>query len=301
MAIKASVLKGVNARLSNLETDIIDKTLTLTLYCEKGTGKTTTGAALAQRIRGKGDILLLDSSDGWVSLDNIKALKKNVHHLPNTTYVELAAISDAISRRDPAFKKYSVVILDEVSSWYTELLHDNVREQSGIGPDAVLPEFGWGAYAGPQAAIFSMINKIHNTPGVHLIIMAHEQQRETEKGSGTFRATLSMGQKLNDNIGRISHVVSRATARVAQSKEKNKQNYTRELQSWQTLRVDAKSRIKGLPLKAEQTEFVKILADWVGSSSMEKDMVQPEADEVHEDTVEEEPQDEDYEIEDEDD
>ena len=299
MAIKPSVLKRVSARIQDLSTEVVEKKFCGLFFGDKGTGKTTASSGLAQKLRGEGRILRLDSSDGWVSLDNIPALKRNTDNIENVTIEELAAIIDAISRRDPAYRKYTVVILDEISTWYTEMLYAYVREQLNVPDDQPIPQFDWNMYGPPQAALKDLINRLHRTPGVHLIMVAHEQERAIKGDAQAKRMVPSMGTKLSDGLGQIAHVVGRFTATEKRSGQTTR--YVREVQCWPTRLVDAKTRIGALDKSMEQSAFVKAVSEWVGSDSMPQDLtkaVKKQADTEEVDDSEE--AEEDFEVPDED-
>lgn len=273
----AAALKKFKSRIRDIETEVIEKKAAVLAYGDKGTGKTTAIQALAQKLKGDGRILRLDSSDGWVSLDNIPSLKRDTDNVEYATLEDLGVAADALSARKPGFEDYTVVVLDEVSTWYILALHAYVREQMNLPDDAPLPPFGWDYYGPVQAALLNVIQKIQLTPGLHLLMVAHEQERALKGESAAKRMVPSMGTKLAEGIGQLSHVVARFESRSVQG------NYVREVQSWPTRGVDAKSRIKELQLKMDAAKWVKTIAGWVESSQMVEDLAEPEPQVAHED------------------
>lgn len=271
MAVKnQSALAKLKGRLRSIETEVVEREFVGLLYGDKGTGKTTTASALAQKLKGDGKILRLDSSDGWVSLDNIKPLKKDTDNLEYATVIDLAQIADAVLNRRPGFEDYTVVILDEVSTWYTEALHSFVREKTNTPENEPLPVFGWDMYGPVQAALGEVIRRFQKTKGLHLIMVAHEQERALKGDQQAKRMVPSMGTKLGDTLGQIAHVVARF-----ESRQKG-DTYSREVQSWPTRLVDAKSRIKGVKLKMEQIAWVNAVAKWVSEGRMEEETEIPD-------------------------
>lgn len=271
MAVKnQSALAKLKGRLRSIETEVVEREFVGLLYGGKGTGKTTTASALAQKLKGDGKILRLDSSDGWVSLDNIKPLKKDTDNLEYATVIDLAEIADAVLNRRPGFEDYTVVILDEVSTWYTEALHAFVREKTGTPSNEPLPVFGWDMYGPVQAALGEVIRRFQKTKGLHLIMVAHEQERALKGDQQAKRMVPSMGMRLGDTLGQIAHVVARF-----ESRQKG-DTYSREVQSWPTRLVDAKSRIKGVKLKMEQIAWVNAVAKWVSEGQMEEETEIPD-------------------------
>lgn len=291
MAVRSqSALAKLKSRLRNIETEVVEREFVGLLYGDKGTGKTTTAAALAQKLKGDGKILRLDSSDGWVSLDNIPALKKDTDNLEFATVIDLAEIAEAVLNRRPGFEDYTVVVLDEVSTWYTEALHAFVREKTGTPDNEPLPVFGWDMYGPVQAALGEVIRRFQKTKGLHLIMVAHEQERALKGDQQAKRMVPSMGTKLGDTLGQIAHVVARFESRQKGG------DYSREIQSWPTRLVDAKSRIKGVKLKMEQIAWVNAVARWVKDGQVEdQEQAAPEV-EVEAEAGD----DEDYEVDDED-
>lgn len=293
MAVKnQTALANLKSRLRNIETEVVDRELVVEIYGDKGTGKTTAASALAQKLKGEGRVLRLDSSDGWVSLDNIPSLKRDTVNLPFASVVDVAEVADALLNRKAGFEDVTVVILDELSSWYTEALHSYVREKTGTPTNEPLPVFGWDYYGPVQAALGEVVRRFQRTAGLHVIIVAHEQERALKGDAQAKRLVPSMGTKLSDTVGQIAHVVARF-----ESRQKG-DSYVREVQSWPTRLVDAKSRIKSLKLKMDQAAWVKAVAAWVLESQMEDSGVGPDTSSIE---VESEAGDaEDFEVDDED-
>lgn len=285
-------LTTVLNRMVDMEHQEIPKEYVGLHYGDKGTGKTTASQALAQKIRGEGEILFVDSSDGWVSLDNIPALKRNTQYIRVDDPAELMVIAKALQTRVPALKNVSVVVLDEMSSWYNDALNSYVREVNGVDEDEPLPKAEWNDYGPPQAAIFNAVKTFHKIPNLHVIIVAHEQSRAVKGEKNAERVGPSLGSKLSENIGQIAHVVARFESRMVAKQ------YVREVQVLPTRYVDAKSRIGGLPLKLDSVKFAKEVATWVTDSQrMVSDLAGPEPQ-----VAEEEPEedDDDFEISDDD-
>lgn len=267
----SSSLQKLRDRIKDIELEVVEKEVTLLAYGDKGTGKTTALQGLAQKLKGEGRILRLDSSDGWISLENIPQLKADTDNLEYVTLADLGLIADALLTRKPGFEDYTVVVLDEVSPWYIDALHAYVREQMNLPAEATLPAFGWDYYGVPQAALLEVFKKMQRTPGLHVLMAAHEQERAIKGENNAKRMVPAMGTKLAEGLGQISHVVARFESRSVQG------NYVREVQSWPTRLVDAKSRIKQLELKMPSTAWVKAVASWVEDSATQaEDLAEPE-------------------------
>jgi hypothetical protein len=257
-------------RISDMETQVIDKDAKVLLYGAGGVGKTTAATAIAQSIREKvgGRILFVDSSDGWVSLENFPSLKEGVDYLSVRDYRELPVLGDAMLGRKSGMDKYSVVILDETSSWFTDMLHAYVREATGTAPGADLPEIEGKHYQAPTAALLETISRFHRTEGLNVIIVSHE--RERGKSPETMKAAPSLPPQFLEGVNQRMHLVGRVTAAVT------KDGYKRQVQTQPSLRVAAKSRISLLEVSELVEDVPWKLAQWMGSSRMEEDLTGPE-------------------------
>lgn len=256
-----AALKRFQTRIRDIENEVVPKKAAIVAYGDKGTGKTTAIQALAQKLKGDGRILRLDSSDGWVSLENIPVLKSDTDNVEYATLEDLGTAADALFQRKKGFEDYTVVVLDEVSTWYLDALHAYVREQMNIPDDKPLPPFGWDYYGPVQAALLEVLKKFQRTPGLHVLMVAHEQERANKGEKEAKRMVPSMGTKLAEGIGQFSHVVARFEGRFVRG------DYEREVQSWPSRAVDAKSRIKDLKSKMPAATWVKTVAAWVESSA----------------------------------
>ena len=288
----AQRLKAVLGRMVDMEHQEIEKDLFAAIYGDKGTTKTTAAQVLAQKIRGEGRILFVDSSDGWVSLDNFPKLKRHTDYLSVPDPAELMVIAKGLLSRSKGFEEHTVIVLDEVSSWYDDALTGYIRETRGIEPDEPLPKAEWNDYGPPQAALINVIKTLHKVQGLHVIIVAHEQMRQIKGDANSQRAIMAMGAKLSERIGQLAHVVARFESRMV------RKEYIREAQVLPSTYVDAKTRIGGLPMKMPVKDLLDEISDWIfDSQRVEEDLTGPER-QVAED--EPDTDDEDYEIEDED-
>lgn len=286
----AQRLKTVLDRMVDMEHQEIPKDYVGLHYGGKGTAKTVTTMGLAQKLRGDGKILFLDSSDGWVSLDNHPSLKRNTIYIRVDDPAELMVIARALVNGEKKFGEVTVTVLDEVSSWYNDALNSYIREVNGVEEDQPLPKADWNDYGPPQAAIFNAVKTFHKVPGMHLIMVSHEQSRAIKGDKNAERIEPALGSKLSQNIGQIAHVVARFESRLVAQK------YVREVQVQPTRYVDAKTRIGGMDTKLDSVAFVKSVAGWINDESrMVGDLAAPEAQVAAEDPDEND--DEDFEVE----
>lgn len=264
-----ATLAKITGRIKDMERESIDKDLFALLYGSYGTGKTTLVQGIAQAIKGDGRILYLDSSQGWVSLDNIPKLKRSTDRLQVSDPRELMVIADALKNRKKGFENYRVLVMDEVDSWFEVILHSYVREATGTLPSQDLPEIEGKHYAAPTQAFLNIVNTLYAAEGLHIIMVAHEQERGKDNRT---MLSPSLPPKLMKGLNEKVHVVARLESIIARD------GYVREIQVNPSKQVVAKSRIGGLPVKIDFKDMPKILKNWVGSTQMEEDLIEPEVD-----------------------
>jgi|TARA_R100000482_G_scaffold124710_2_gene78581 hypothetical protein len=291
-AAKANLAK-ILSRMNDLEHQEVEKDFIGMFFGGPGVGKTVASVGLAQKLRGEGRALYLDSSDGWVSIDNHPSLKRGIDRIEVSDPRDLMTIANALRSRHKGFEGYRVVILDEVSSWYTDILHAYVREQTGTKDDEDLPEIEGSMHAAPQAMFLNVIKTFHKTENLHVIMVAHEQGRPIKGESGALLMSPSLGPKITSGLAQLSHLIARFESR------KVKDKYEREAQVWPTRYVMAKSRIGGLDLKLPVASLVKAVSEWINSSRMGDDLIKPE-EKVLAEEPDDDDEDEDFEISDDD-
>lgn len=264
-----ATLAQLKSRMQNMETEVIDKTFFSLLYGGFGTGKTTLVAGIAQKLRGKGRILYLDSAENFASLENIPSLMKNMDRIQVKDPKDLMSIASELKKRKAPFDSHTVLLLDEVDAWFEVILHNYVREVTGTLPSEDLPEIEGKMYAAPTQAFLNVINAFKSVDNLHIVMVAHDQQRGKEPKIFT---APSLPPKLMKGINEKVHVVGLVEAAIGRD------GYVRTLQVNPSKQVVAKSRIGNLPVKLDFKDVPKIFAEWVGSARMEEDLVAPEPD-----------------------
>ena len=265
----ASSLSNILGRMQDMENEVIDKDFFALLYGSYGTGTTTLIAGIAQALRNGGRILYLDSAQGFASLDNLPKLKKNMDRIQVKDPKDLMTIAEAMKKRRPEFKDVTVLLLDEVDSWFEVILHNYVREVTGTLPTEDLPEIEGKHYGPPTQAMLNIINTFKAVDGLHIIMVAHDQQRGKEPKIFTGP---SLPPKLMKGINEKVHVVGFVEAAIS------KDGYVRTVQVNPSKQVVAKTRIGNLPVKIDFRDLPKIVKNWVGSAEMEEALVSPEPD-----------------------
>lgn len=291
----ARSLNSIMDSISKMSDDAADVDLFAMLYAEFGVGKTVTTVALAQAIRGEGDILFCDSSDGWVSLQEFPDLMEGVDRFRATDPADLIPIANGLASKKLKSKRkkpYTVVILDEASSIFDILLEQSIRDKYGLSPDDPFPEVEGREYGPATMAFESLLRKFHDVSGVHVLITAHAREI-TENGIKELRP--SFPPKAYAVAMRKLQVCAALSARKKRYPKTKEVNYTRTVQLLPSTSTAAKSRIPGSPLSCDPVEFIELVTGWVNSDNFAAEASgKAPAQEVHEDTaVEPEPQDED--------
>lgn len=262
-------LTSILGRMADLEhTDPI-KTFFGMIYGPPGSGKTTLAIGLAQSLRGEGDILLIDTSEGWVSLENMPFLMEHVQRVPVTDSKDMPVIADALLSGKGPLKNVSVVVVDEHSSLASDVLENVVRERAGVASAEDMPEIEGKDYGPMGAIVMSFTKKLQKAPNLHVILVAHDREKEDKR-----RGTLIQPQYtplLLKDLQKLSHVTGYVSARVDAKGE-----YTRQVQAQPTALIQAKSRIGSMPLVTDFGNFVDTISTWIGSGQISEDLLKPE-------------------------
>lgn len=259
MTTKAST-KTILSRMNDLETEDVPKKLFEILYGPPGGGKTTLAMWIAQLIKGKGRILYLDSSDGWVSLLNTPKLTQGVARYQIQSSTDLPVIANALKLNAAGFEDITVVILDEGSSVADDILMRKLRERLDIGPDES-PETGptWDDYNPAQVVFTDIMRKFHALDQ-HVIVLAHTKDKTNNKGELLFTGAGFRPGVMSD-INKWVHHIGYVAARS--KKVDGEAQYERWVQSHPTTLLMAKTRIGGLGLRDDFATVAKTVSGWI--------------------------------------
>jgi energy-coupling factor transporter ATP-binding protein EcfA2 len=285
----ATSLSTILSRMQDMDLQTVEKKLFSLLYGPFGAGKTTLAMGLAQRLRASfgGRILYLDSSDGWVSLDNIPSLKDGATRYELGDSKDLATIGEALRKRSKGFEDFTVLVIDEASSIATDVLENVVRDRTGTDRNVELPEVEGKDYGTMTQILGATLRNLKKVPNLHVIVLAHSRDKQDHrKVTITFPAFSPM---MLTEIQKISHLTGYVTAEMKGTAANTE--YIRQVQSQPTMLISAKSRIGHMPVKTDFPTFVSIVGDWVDGDSFEADVdgpepqVEIEADELPEEGV----------------
>jgi hypothetical protein len=256
--------------MQDLDLQSPDKEFMGVLYGTIGSGKTTLSAALAQRLSKTGRILFADSSDGWVSLLNFKDdtgypfLTEGMTRLRVKDYSDLFGLAIALENRSKGFEEFDVIVVDELSSMAQGALDDVITEKTGDENG----EADWTFYRPAGRRIMSVLNKLHDVEGLHVIVVAHE--RKDLLRPKVFITSPGFSPSLFTDVGKIMHVIANCSRLVEGSEKEPQARFM--IQSQLSKLVTAKSRIGGMPTYVDPATFVDVVDTWVTSGAISTDM-----------------------------
>lgn len=275
-------INNLLSRMSDLEHQSVERTLKELLYGPPGGGKTTLAIGQAQQIRtDEGLIAYVDSAEGWVSLDNVPALKENVIRLPYQEKSDLFALAEGIKRKQGKLAKVEVVVIDELSSIADDILDSVVRERTSTPKGEALPEVEGKDYRPMGDTIRAALNEFAKA-GVHIILIAHDNEKR-DKQRTTYSPSLS--PKLKQMVQGLMHVTGRVTAEIGGTPAKPV--YSRYVQAAPSALIEAKTRIGRLRESTKITfaDFTDIVTDWVLGEEIEEDLANDENHELVPDEI----------------
>lgn len=267
----ARSLNSIMSNISDMSHEVADIDFFGMIYSEFGMGKTVAAMKLAQELRGDGDILFCDSSDGWVALQDHDELRQAADVFRVTDPADLVVIANGLGSGKLKSKRknaYSVLVLDESSSVFDAMLEAYLRDKHSLSPDEPMPEAEGKEYGPPTAAFESLLRKFHEVSGLHIILTAHAREVGDAK-----ELRPSFPPKAYNVVMRKLHVCAALSARRKSSGTGANRTvgYERSVQLLPSAVVSAKSRIPGTPLKAEVDDFVDFVAAWVASENFVHD------------------------------
>lgn len=258
----ATSLNQLLSRMTELDKETISRNAMVMLYGPPGGGKTTLGAWLAWSLCSEtGKYVLVDSAEGWVSLENVPALMEGGIRLPYEQESDLTALAEAIRTKKKGFEDIEVVIIDELSSIADDVLDNVVRERTGVPKTEPLPEIeAFKDYRPMSDRLRNVISSLQKS-GVHVIVIAHtSKSTDHRKVTTTFPA---LSPKFRQVVSGLMHVTAQVTSEISGSHDRP--TYNRFVQAMPTALVEAKTRVGALrsKVKIDHESFVNAIVEWV--------------------------------------
>lgn len=222
----------------------VDTHAKLLIYGPSGVGKTVEACKIGTKI------LYVDSLEGWVSLKNHPELEKKVQRLPYQGISQLDMICD--NWDDKFAGRFDTLILDEHSTM-SALDLDVVlaaRSAKDASKDPNVPT---------QPDFFANTERMRRSAAkllklpCNVVFITHERE-DDDSGRKLIRASYS--PKLRTTIKEFMHLIGRLT--VVEKGDST----VRKLQVQPTLKIDAKTRIGGLPAIIENPDLGEIIRNW---------------------------------------
>lgn len=285
----------VLGRMNDAEHQFIRSKLLLMLYGPWGSGKSVLTAALAQELREDGLILWIDSSEGFVTLQNPEwsGLLKGVVRVEYREAIDVMVLANAIRTKKKAkidgqpidFSKVKVVVVDEDTTIYNDVLGIAQRERLGLEPDEAITETpdrrDYNVAANVTKRNFEALYGLDN---VHIILTGHERTHKLGKDDDSpYRSEVDYGPAAKKGIARRLHVIGFVTRTERRNAKTKQTEYKYDIQAQPTLLVEAKSRISTLETHNTFDEFIDRVVTWSGSPTATTDLLSSEADLAEED------------------
>jgi hypothetical protein len=254
------------------------------VYGDIGTGKTVWAARLAQAItpEDKG-ILFLDTRRGFSALNDHPDLKQNMMRVDISEPDDLTAMAQAILGGVEPWAYIGTIIIDELNVLAADNLVTVVRDRLGIPLDRALtsvPE--WPDYNANQNIVSSAVTALTNIDGINVIAVSGNKATKDNQGIEKHRADISPG--LSKILTRDMHLVARMEASMQKTAPEAPAAYVRTLQANPTVRIEAKTRLSGLPIKVNDDTLIDTIAQWLGDpAAMREDLTSSEQAEVPDD------------------
>lgn len=255
---------AILGRMSRMDEVVPDRNVVAQLYSTPGAGKSTLIAELAQALRGNGQVLWTDARQGWISLEDKPHLKEEViysgSYYPAKDLMALADMLIEDRENDGPTSNVSVLVLDEYTTWYKDVLEDSVRGRTGIDDVELLPAVE-GLDHGPAAAIMeAVLSKLVSVPDLDVLIVAHAREKAEKGGGGSQRTSYSPNYPplMRINIEAMLH-----SSAYLQRKIDGRGVATRTVITAPSGTIQAKNRFSTMPIgEITPEKYIEAIVAW---------------------------------------
>jgi hypothetical protein len=233
----------------------------LMFYGNSGCGKTVLAMKMAQALTPPDkEILIVDTSNGWVSIQNHPELDYRYDPIPYISREQVMGIGRAIKVGHPKFAKYGTVIIDEISTVADDDLLGLVENRAKVDKTKDPDHVTWPDRDAGDNRMKKMIQDI--TGPFHLITVAHEREYKNKKKQSCTGP--SFADALREKIKRPMHGVWHVQAVLIEGEEQTEEAiFRRIVQCHGSQHVDAKSRVSGLRVHEDFDSLVKKTQEWI--------------------------------------
>jgi energy-coupling factor transporter ATP-binding protein EcfA2 len=231
------------------------------LYGNSGCGKTVLAMKMAQAFTPPDkEILIVDTSNGWVSIPNHPELDYRYEVLPYVSREQVMAIGRAIKAGHPKFERFGAVIVDEISTVADDdllgLVENRAKVDKTKDPDTVT----WPDRDAGDNRMKKMMQDL--TGPFHLITVAHEREYKNKKKQSCTGP--SFADALREKMKRTMHGVWYVQSVLIEGQEQTEEAiFRRIVQCHGSQAVDAKSRVSGLKVHEDFDSLVEKAYKWL--------------------------------------
>lgn len=176
----------------------------------------------------------------------------------------ILALSKAIKDGKDEFAAIGCIVIDEASSTADSAL-DNVLAKRSAADRAKDPDTPTQPdYNTTTNMVRKTYAELFTLPDVHVILTSHTRKDKDNVGVEVQQPSFlpKLGQKLKQPL----HLIGQVSGNLIEGGEGREPEYKRLIQVHPTRRVDAKTRIGGLPVQVEYKELESKVVQWLAGN-----------------------------------
>lgn len=233
------------------------------IYGESGEGKTVLAAQILDEIvpDDKG-ILHIDTSEGFVSIDNVAGLGNRIVTIPYESIEQIELLVEGIKAKYGMLAHIGGVLLDEASSMNEQDIDEHHRNRLlAEKTESLTPE--WDDYRPALVRFRKMMAQLFSVRGLNVVLVAH-LTRENKGKNQPDRCYPAFPPKTAPKVKEPLHFVGCLTSGLRKSNtESGEPTYERLVQVHPTRSFDAKTRLPIPRLKVGAEELPSIIRKWL--------------------------------------